>query len=74
MNKKVTEAIDSLGGVTSVARLCGVRPHFVCYSHPSHDTYYVLDTLGIAATFLAGAVTGWASVVIGTLLSCLVLA
>ena len=26
MNKKVTEAIDSLGGVTSVARLCGVKP------------------------------------------------
>ena len=26
MNKKVTEAIDSLGGVTAVARLCGVKP------------------------------------------------
>ena len=26
MNKKVLEAIDSLGGVTAVARLCGVKP------------------------------------------------
>lgn len=26
MHKKVTEAIDSLGGVTAVARLCGVKP------------------------------------------------